>query len=97
MNEIDNNNLPTQKKNTHSALATTMRIIGVLNIVGGLVIGISLFEEEVSMGGWSHTRHHPEMLFGSVLAGVISCIICFAIAKCVQAATVYLNSVKAEK
>ena len=86
-------------QNTSSALATALRVIGVLNIIGGIIMGINLYEEKVTrpdkiFGTWTTTHHHPEMLIGGIIAGIFSCIICFAIAKCVQAATVYLNSVE---
>lgn len=69
------------KQNTGSALATTLRVIGVLNIIGGIVYGYNACYKD-ALG-----------LICFVIVGIIGCIICFALAKCVQAATVYLNSV----
>lgn len=85
-------------RKTNCALATTLRVIGVLNIIGGIIIGLNLYEEKVTrpdklFDSWTHTYHHPEMLISGIIAGIFGCIICFALAKCVQAATVYLNSV----
>lgn len=68
-------------KKTSSALATTLRMLGVLNVIGGIVYGYNVCYKD-ALG-----------LICFVLAGVVGCIICFALAKCVQAATVYLNSV----
>uniref|UniRef100_A0AAU8AW88 TM2 domain-containing protein n=1 Tax=Dulem virus 40 TaxID=3145758 RepID=A0AAU8AW88_9CAUD len=67
-------------QNTGSALATALRVIGVLNIIGGVVYGYNACYKD-ALG-----------LICFVIVGVIGCIICFALAKCVQAATVYLNS-----
>lgn len=88
--------MPPQK--TNCALATALRVIGVLNIIGGVIIGFNLYEEKITrpdrlFGTWTTTHHHPEMLIFGILSGIFACIICFALAKCVQAATVYLNSV----
>lgn len=69
------------KQNTGSALATTLRVIGALNIIGGIVYGYNACYKD-ALG-----------LICFVIVGIIGCIICFALAKCVQAATVYLNSV----
>lgn len=68
-------------QNTGSALATTLRVIGVLNVVGGIVYGYNTCHKD-ALG-----------LICFVIVGVIGYVICFALAKCVQAATVYLNSV----
>lgn len=68
-------------QNTGSALATTLRMIGVLNIIGGIVYGYNACYKD-ALG-----------LLCFAIVGLIGCIVCFALAKCVQAATVYLNSV----
>ncbi len=68
-------------QNTGSALATTLRVIGVLNIIGGIIYGYNVCYKD-ALG-----------LLCFAIVGLIGCIVCFALAKCVQAATVYLNSV----
>lgn len=83
---------------TNCALATALRVIGVLNIIGGIIMGCSLYKETIYRpseyyGRWPETHYHYDFLFGSIVVGIFTCIICFALAKCVQAATVYLNSV----
>lgn len=88
--------MTTQK--TSSILATALRVIGLLNIIGGIVVGFNLYEENITrpdkyFGTWTTTQHHPEMLIGGIAAGIFGCIICFALAKCVQAATMYICSV----
>lgn len=69
-------------QNTSSALATTLRVVGVLNVIGGTIYGYNACYKD-ALG-----------LICFVIVGVIGCIICFALAKCVQAATVFLNSVE---
>lgn len=93
---MEQTNNPQQK--TNCALATALRVIGVLNVIGGIIVGISHYEENIArpdklFGTWTTTHYHPEMLILGILGGVFGCIICFALAKCVQAATIYLNSV----
>lgn len=68
-------------KKAGSVLATTLRVIGALNIIGGIVYGYNACHKD-ALG-----------LMCFAIVGLIGCIICFALAKCVQAATVYLNSV----
>lgn len=71
-------------------LATALKIIGLLNIVGGFVVGIFLCGEDGIFGnryeanGWG--------IFFFIISGIIYCIICFALVKCVQAANKYLNT-----
>lgn len=66
---------------TNCALATALRVIGALNVIGGIVYGYNACYKD-ALG----------LLYFAVV-GLIGCIVCFALAKCVQAATVYLNSV----
>lgn len=82
--------METQK--TSSALATTLRVIGVLNVIGGIILGFNLCGRH----GMFASKYGDENAVGLiffVISGIIGCIICFALAKCVQAATIYLNSV----
>ena len=88
----------TQVSKTNCTLATTLRVIGLLNVIGGIIMGCSLYKETVYRATkyfdrWPETHYHYDLLFGSIIVGVFGCIVCFALAKCVQAATVYLNSV----
>lgn len=84
--------MPKPSMSNNCALATTLKVIGLLNIVGGLIVGINLCGEDCLFGdryeanGWG--------IFFFIVAGIIGCIICFALAKCVKAATKYLNSSK---
>lgn len=82
-------------QNTSSALATTLRVIGVLCIIGGAILGISMGQSsyEYIHGEFVHHSKNYGVMFGGIIGGVLSCLFWFALAKCVQAATVYLNSV----
>ena len=70
-----------EAQKTSSALATALRVIGVLSIIGGIVYGYNACYKD-ALG-----------LICFALVGIVGCIISFAIAKCVQAATIYLDSV----
>lgn len=63
------------------ALATTLRIIGVVNIFAALIIGIIL-ADDFSWG----------ISIAVILSGGLGCLFCYALAKCVDAADKYLNS-----
>ncbi len=69
-----------------SKLATVLRVIGVLCIIGGFGTGMDFYFHGAFRGDFG-------IIIPFTLAGVMSCVICFALAKCVQAATIYLNSV----
>lgn len=73
------------QQKTSCTLATSLRVIGVLSIIGGFGTGMDFYNGVF--------RGEVGIVISCTLAGIMSCLICFAIAKCVQAATVYLNSV----
>lgn len=83
---------PSSKSATSDkcTLATTLRIIGVINVLGSIILGFNL----CGQGGMLASRYdeNPVGLICFVISGIVGCIICFALAKCVQAATKYLNS-----
>ncbi|WP_289754801.1 hypothetical protein [Muribaculum intestinale] len=87
--------MPQQK--TNCVLATALRVIGVLNVIGGIIMGYNLCKEVRPRRYWSDTIYHYDVLIIGIFVGVAACIICFALAKCVQAATTYLNSVAPEE
>lgn len=58
-----------------------LKIIGVLGLIGSLIAGLSWND---SMGG------HGEYVIPCAIAGIINCVICFALATCVKAAKLYL-------
>lgn len=91
--------MATQK--TKSILATILRVVGRLNVLGGLIVGLRSYRETVTVphevfGTFRDTTYHPELVVFWIFAGLFSCLICFALAKCVQAATAYLNSLSPE-
>ena len=53
-----------------------LKIIGVLGLIGSLITGLSWND---SMGG------HGEYVIPCAIAGIINCVICFALATCVKA------------
>lgn len=63
------------------ALATTLRIIGVVNVLAALIIGIVLADDF----SWGIST-------AVILSGGLGCLFCYALAKCVDAADKYLNS-----
>lgn len=63
------------------ALATILRIIGVVNVFAGLILGLVSAEE---LGGL--------VVVVMIFTGVMGCLFCYAFAKCVDAAHKYLNS-----
>lgn len=56
-------------------------------------MGYSLCREVRPRRYWDDTIYHYDVLIGSIFVGVLACVVCMALAQCVQAATVYLNSV----
>lgn len=58
-----------------------LKIIGVLGLIGSLIAGLSWND---SMGS------HGEYVIPCAIAGIINCVICFALATCVKAAKLYL-------
>lgn len=76
-------------KSDNCALATALKVIGFLNIIGGLIVGINLCGEDCLFGGRYDANDWGILFF--IVSGIIGCIICFALAKCVRAATKYLN------
>lgn len=66
----------------NDSMVSLLKIIGILGIIGSLITGLSWND---SMGG------HGEYVIPCALAGVINCIICFALATCVKAAKLYLT------
>lgn len=58
-----------------------LKIIGILGLIGSLIAGLSWND---SMGG------HGEYVIPCAIAGIINCVICFALATCVKAAKLYL-------
>lgn len=82
---------PTSHKSSdYSALGQVLRIIGFLNIIGGFIVGINLCGEDCLFGNRYSANGWGIILF--VISGIIGCIICLALAKCVDAATKYLKS-----
>lgn len=73
-------------QNTNSALATTLRVIGVLCIIGGFGTGMDFYHGVF--------RGEIGIVISCTLVGIMSCLVCFAVAKCTQAATAYLNSLQ---
>lgn len=71
---------------TSSALATALRVIGVLSIIGGFGTGMDFYN-----GAF---RGEVGIVISCTLAGIMTCLICFAIAKCTQAASIYLDKIK---
>lgn len=63
------------------ALSTTLRIVGVANILAALIIGLVLADEF----SWV-------ISLAVILSGGLGCLFCYALAKCVDAADKYLNS-----
>lgn len=63
-------------------MVAILKIIGILGVIGSLIAGLSWND---SMGG------HGEYVIPCVIAGIINCVICFALATCVKAAKLYLN------
>lgn len=62
------------------ALATTLRIVGVVDIFAALIIGLVLADDF----GWI-------ISIAAILSGCLGCLFCYALAKCVDAADKYLN------
>lgn len=71
-------------KKSKSSLAIALRIIGVVNALTGISGGGTLAFDK-GMGG--------EFFVFGIIIGLTGCLICFALAKCTQAAMVYLNSI----
>lgn len=67
--------------NDSCALATTLRIVGVVNVFAALIIGLVLADDF----GWV-------ISIAAILLGCLGCLFCYALAKCVDAADKYLNS-----
>lgn len=63
------------------ALATTLRIVGFVNVFAALIIGLVLADDF----GWI-------ISIAAILSGCLGCLFCYALAKCVDAADKYLNS-----
>ena len=63
-------------------MAVLLKVIGILGIIGGLIAGLSWND---SMG-W-----HGEYVIPCAIAGIINCVIYFALATCVKAAKLYLS------
>lgn len=63
------------------ALATALRIVGVVNIFAALIIGHVLADDF----SWV-------ISIAAILSGCLGCLFCYALAKCVDAADKYLNS-----
>ena len=74
---------PTSSDIPHDscALATTLRIVGVVNVFAALIIGLVLADDF----GWV-------ISIAAILSGCLGCLFCYALAKCVDAADKYLNS-----
>ena len=81
---MEQTNNPQQK--TNCALATALRVIGVLSIIGGFGTGMDFYQEAY--------RGEVGIVISCTLVGIMSCLICFAIAKCTQAASIYLDKLK---
>lgn len=62
-------------------LAIILRIVGIINALGGLILGIVCGDEFGAM-----------IAVAVVFSGLMGCIFCFAFAKCVDAADKYLAS-----
>lgn len=63
------------------ALATTLRIVGVVNVFAALIIGLVLADDF----SWV-------ISIAAILSGCLGCLFCYALAKCVDAADKYLNN-----
>lgn len=63
------------------ALATTLRVVGAVNVFAALIIGLVLADDF----GWI-------ISIVAILSGCLGCLFCYALAKCVDAADKYLNS-----
>lgn len=63
------------------ALATTLRIVGVVNIFAALIIELVLADDF----SWV-------VSIAAILSGCVGCLFCYAFAKCVDAADKYLNN-----
>ena len=71
-----------EAQKTSSALATALRVIGVLSIIGGFGTGIKFYHYESGI------------VVSCILVGIVTCLICFAVAQCTQAASIYLDKLK---
>lgn len=77
-------NMTPQK--TSCALAKSLRVIGILCVIGGFGTGMDFYN-----GAF---RGEVGIVISCTLVGIMSCLICFAIAKCTQAASIYLDNIK---
>lgn len=69
-------------QNNNNNMVALLKTIGILGIIGSLIAGLSWND---SMGG------HGEYVIPCAIAGIINCVICFALSICVKAAKLYLN------
>lgn len=66
--------------NKSCALATTLRVIGVINIFAALILSLVVSENF----GWIYS-------IAVIVSGCLGGIFCYALAKCVEAADKYLK------
>ena len=81
---------------TFSFLATTLRIIAILCLIGGIVLGLANCQTSTTFSNGRFIFHERNyyLIYGSIISGVISCFVLMGLARCVQAAKVYLDSKK---
>lgn len=73
-----------------SGLGVAVRIIGIINVIIGCILGFVLCGQEgMFSNGYDE---NPMGLILFIISGIIVCIICFALARCVDAADKYLKS-----
>lgn len=72
---------PTYVGHESCVLATTLRIIGVVNVVASFIIALVCSSEYGSI-----------IAFIAILSGCLGCLFCYALAKCVDAADHYLKN-----
>ena len=65
-----------------SGLGTTLRILGVIGLVGAFILG-RLMDKSI--------HEHAYYIIFITLGGIINLIVCFALAICTDAAAIYLK------
>ena len=86
--EVKNDEMINSSEETNSQfeykpciLSIILRIVGIINALGGLILGFVCGDEFGAM-----------IAVAVVFSGLMGCIFCFAFAKCVDAADKYLES-----
>lgn len=83
--------LPKQDDKSDSQncrLAIAIRVIGWINLALCIIAGLAM----CSSGGLLSSRYddNPIGLFCFIISGAVGCILCYGLAKCVEAAHIYL-------